>query len=152
MKKRSQRMEVVQKVVDDAEQRRARALAASERQVAESEAKLAELEAYQSNYIREFNARAGSGMNAASARDYQVFLARLGEALRQQSQAVTRAKAQRDSERRNWQGAAQRADAIEHVVKRWSAEEQREVDRREQQASDEFAQRNWSNGKNPLGS
>ena len=152
MKKRSERMEIVQKVVDDAEQRRAKALAACERQVAESEAKLAELEAYQTNYIREFNARAGSGMNAASARDYQVFLARLGEALRQQSQAVTRAKTQRDSERRNWQGAAQRADAIEHVVKRWSAEEQREVDRREQQASDEFAQRTWSNGKNPLGS
>jgi flagellar FliJ protein len=145
-------MEIVQKVVDDAEQRRAKALAASERQVADSEAKLAELEAYQANYIREFNARAGSGMNAASARDYQVFLARLGEALRQQSQAVTRAKTQRDSERRNWQGAAQRADAVEHVVKRWSAEEQREVDRREQQASDEFAQRTWSNGKNPLGS
>jgi flagellar FliJ protein len=134
-------MVVVQKVVDDLERRRAQALAACERLLTESEAKLAELEAYQTGYVRDFNARAGSGMNAASARDYQVFLARLGDALRQQSQAVTRAKAQRDSELRSWQGAAQRADAIGHVVKRWSAEERHELERLEQKESDEFSQR-----------
>lgn len=149
--KRSQRMVVVQRVVDDQERRRAEALAASERQVTESEAKLAELEAYQASYLRDFSARAGTGMNAASARDYQAFLARLGEALKQQGVAVVRAKAHRDSELRNWQGAAQRADAVGHVVKRWNAEEQRELDRTEQKETDEFSQRPSALGLFPRG-
>src|SRR5579862_7458904 len=94
--KRAKRMAVVQKVVDDRERRQAQALAASEQRVTESEAKLAELESYRAGYLRDFNAKAGTGMSAVRARDYQVFLARLDEALRQQAQIVTRAKAQRD--------------------------------------------------------
>ncbi len=149
--KRAERMVMVQKVVDDLERRRAQALALSERHVAEAEAKLTELEAYQAGYIRDFNARAGSGMNAASARDYQVFLARLDEALRQQAQAVVRAKTLRNSERQIWQGAAQRADAVGHMVKVWNAEDRKELDRHEQKESDEFSQRPWAYGMHPRG-
>jgi len=54
--KRSQRMAVVQKVVDDQERRRAQALAAGEQRVIEAEAKLAELETYRANYLRDFSA------------------------------------------------------------------------------------------------
>src|SRR5882724_9155512 len=104
--KRAQRLEMVQNVVDDQERRRAEALAASERRVAESEAKLAELEAYHDSYVRGFTARAGAGIDAVLARDYQAFLARLEEAIRQQTQMVTRARAQRDGEMQVWQGAA----------------------------------------------
>ncbi len=139
--KRSQRMAVVQKVVDDQEQRRAKTLVASEQRVAESEAKLAELETYRANYLRDFSSRAGIGMSAASARDYQVFLARLEEALRQQTQLVARAKAQRDNERRNWQNAAQRAGAVDHMMDVWTSAERLELERHEQKESDEFSQR-----------
>jgi flagellar FliJ protein len=144
-------MVMVQKVVDDLERRRAEALALSERRVTESEAKLAELEAYQAGYVRDFNARAGSGMNAINARDYQVFLARLGEALRQQAQAVLRTKALRDIERQSWQGAAQRADAVGHMVKVWNAEDRKELDRHEQKESDELSQRPRAHGIHPRG-
>jgi len=149
--KRSQRMEMVQKVVDDLERRRAQALALSERRVTESEAKLAELETYRAGYVRDFNARAGTGMTAATARDYQVFLARLAEALRQQDQAVTRARAQRDAERDSWQGAAQRADAIGQMAKVWSAEDRRALERYEQKETDEFSQRPRAQGMHPYG-
>ena len=96
--KRAQRLEMVQNVVDDLERRRAEALAGSERRVSESEAKLAELEGYHASYVHGFNVRAGSGIDANLARDYQAFLARLEEAIRQQTQVVTRTRAQRDSE------------------------------------------------------
>jgi flagellar protein FliJ len=144
--KRAQRLDMVQKVVDDLERRKAEALALSERRVNESETKLTELESYRASYVREFAIRAESGMTGASARDYQAFLARLDEALRQQAQVVTRARAQRDSELQNWQGAAQRADAVGQMVKQWKTEEQRAVDRREQLESDERSQRSWANG------
>jgi flagellar FliJ protein len=150
--KRSQRMEVVQKVVDDQERRRAQALAAAESRVIESEAKLAELESYREGYLRDFNSKAGGGMSAGRARDYQVFLARLEEALKQQVQMVARAKAQRDIERRNWQGAAQRADAVEHMVKVWHTAERQELERHEQKESDEFSQRAPAHGVHRRGS
>ena len=149
--KRAERIVMVQKVVDDLERRRAQALVTCERQVTESEAKLAELEAYRAGYIRDFSVRAGSGMNAASARDYQTFLARLGEALRQQGQVVVRAKAQRDSERQNWQGAAQRADAVGNMAKRWNAEDRQDLERREQKESDDLSQSSWAHGMHTRG-
>jgi len=145
-------MAVVQKVVDDQERRRARTLAASEKLVLDSEAKLAELEKYRAGYLRDFSSKAGGGMSAARARDYQVFLARLDEALKQQAQIVARAKAQRDIERRNWQGAAQRADAVDHMVQVWDSADRKELERHEQKESDEFSQRSPANGVHRRGS
>ncbi|MBS0418236.1 MAG: flagellar export protein FliJ [Proteobacteria bacterium] len=144
--KRAQRLEMVQNVVDDLERKRAEALASSERRVTESEAKLAELESYHASYVRGFAARAGSGIDANMARDYQAFLGRLDEAIRQQTQIVTRVRAQRDSERQNWQGAAQRAEAVGQMVKRFQTEEVRAADKREQQESDERSARAWAFG------
>lgn len=137
---------MVKKVVDALERSKAEALAACERRVNESEAKLTELETYRAGYVCDFALRAEAGMSGASARDYQVFLSRLDEALRQQAQAVIGTRAQRDSERQNWQDAAQRADAIGHTVQRWQSEEHRLLERHEQHESDERSQRIWAHG------
>ncbi len=144
-------MEMVKKVVDDAERRKAEAFAAADRRVAESEKKLADLEAYRDGYVRDFALRAQAGMGGAAARDYQAFLGKLDEALHQQSQAVTGTRAQRDAERQNWQDAAQRAEAIGQTVKRWQGEERHALDRREQHESDERSQRIWAQGMNSRG-
>jgi flagellar protein FliJ len=149
--KRSQRLQMVQQVVDDNERRRAERFASSEKRVAECEAKLAELEAYQLSYARDFSARAGQGIGGAGLRDYQTFLARLGEAVRQQNQLVTRARLERDADRENWQGAAQRAEAVGQIMKRWQGEERRAVDRQEQLESDERAQRAYRRSLNAHG-
>jgi flagellar protein FliJ len=141
--KRSQRLQMVQQVVDDNQRRRAERFAASEKRVAECEAKLTELESYQLSYARDFTVRAGQGIGAVGMRDYQTFLARLGEAVRQQTQLVYRARAERDADRENWQGAAQRAEAVGQIMKRWQGEELRALDRQEQVESDERAQRNF---------
>ncbi|MGH8188717.1 MAG: flagellar FliJ family protein, partial [Steroidobacteraceae bacterium] len=74
-------------------------------------------------------------------RDYQVFLARLVEAIRQQHAIVQRVRAERDAERLRWQEAAKRAKALGHVVEQWQTEERRSFERREQHESDERAQR-----------
>src|ERR1700731_2969357 len=96
--KRSERLEMVKKVVDDFERRKAEALAAAERRVSENEKKLPALEAYRDGCARDFPVRAKAGIGGAAARDYQVFLTRLDDALKQQSQTVTGSRAQRDSE------------------------------------------------------
>ena len=138
--KRSERMQTVERVVSDAEKKRAEALAARERHVTECETKLQELETYQKSYAEQFQTRAGAGIGAAGLRDFQTFMLRLGEAVKQQTQLVEKAKADRDAERRVWQHAAQRAEAVGGLVERWQKEEQRQEDKQEQRDSDERAQ------------
>ena len=145
--KRSERLEMVKKVVDDFERRKAQALVACERRVNESEQKLSELEAYRASYVRDFTVRAQAGIGAAAARDYQVFLSRLDEALHQQVQTVIGTRALRDSELQNWQDAAQRAEAIGTTVQRWQTEERHALERREQHESDERSQHVWAQAR-----
>ena len=134
-------MQTVEKVVSDVERKRAESLAASERRVSESETKLAELESYQKSYADQFHTRAGAGIGAAGLRDFQTFMSRLADAVKQQTQLVLKAKAERDAELKTWQNAAQRAEAVGGLVKRWQTEERRQDDRREQAESDERSQR-----------
>jgi flagellar FliJ protein len=139
--KRFERLRMVERAIDDIERRRAEVLAASERHLSACTAKLAELEAYHGAYTRQFNERAEAGMGGAGLRDYQAFLARLADAVRQQSTIVTRARSERDAERVSWQNAAQRAEAVGRLVNRWKNEEQRLGNLSEQRESDERAQR-----------
>ena len=139
--KRSERMGTVERVVSDVEKKRAESLAASERRLSECESKLQDLQNYQKTYAEQFNARAGAGIGAVGLRDYQTFMARLAEAVKQQTQVVTQARVDRDAERVTWQSAAQRSEAVGGLVKRWQTEERREDDRQEQAESDERSQR-----------
>ena len=138
---RAKRMKPVQNLYDDTERRLAVALAAVEKKVTDAEMKLQELERYRGEYENQLKARAGRGMGVADLRDYQAFLARLTDAIRQQQAVVNRAKSDRDAERQRWQDAAKRAKALDHVVDQWQTEERRASDRREQRESDERAQR-----------
>ena len=143
---RSRQLKTAQRVFDQDERRKAETLAVSERQLHESEAKLAELQRYQQDYLRDFARRAGGGMDATRARDYQAFIARLDEALRQQAEVVSRARTQRTEQLGKWRGAAQRSAAVERVVARHRSAEQRTLERHEQRDSDERAQRAWTQG------
>jgi flagellar FliJ protein len=134
-------MQTVERVVSDVERKRAQALAASERLVTESESRLTELETYQKSYADQFNTRAGAGIGAAGLRDFQTFMARLAEAVKQQAQLVAKARADRDTELKTWQSAAQRAEAVGGLLKRWQKAERREDDLLEQSESDERSQR-----------
>jgi flagellar FliJ protein len=138
---RAKRMKPVQNLYDDTQRRLAVGLATIERKVADAEAKLQELERYRNDYDKQFAQRAGGGIGVTALRDYQAFLARLSEAIKQQQAVVKRAQSERDAERQRWQEAAKRAKALDHVVEQWQTEERRASDRREQRESDERAQR-----------
>jgi flagellar FliJ protein len=142
---RAQRLQPVQKVIDAAERQRAVTFANSEERVKQSENKLTELEQYRADYQRAYHDRVAAGISSAGLRDYQLFLARLSEAIRQQTQLVAAARLERDGERLRWQDAARRAKAIDHVVENWQGQDRRDADRREQRDSDERAQRAKSN-------
>jgi flagellar FliJ protein len=139
--RRSDRLEPVQKIVDDTERRLAEHLAASERLFNGCEQKLMELTGYRDDYTKGFAHRAGQGMGAREMMDYQAFMSRLNDAIAQQSDIVERARADRDAQLKLWQAAAQRSKALTHVIENWELQERREMDHREQVESDERAQR-----------
>ncbi len=135
------RMRLLKRVSDDRERRHAQKLAASERQLGEQERKLNELRSYHAEYAREFTHRATNGIGGVGLIDFQTFLSRLAEAVRQQVDIVARLRTERDAEMRAWQGAAQRSEIVGHVVKRREVTQRKEIDQQEQRESDERAQR-----------
>lgn len=138
---RAKRLAPVQQLVDDTERKLATSLAAHERRVIEAQDKLSELIRYRGEYQQQLAQRAGNGIAATDLRDYQVFLSRLTEAIRQQQGVVQRTASERDVERLRWQEAARRVKAIGHVVTQWQTEEQRMLDKRDQRETDERGQR-----------
>ncbi len=146
---KTQRIDMVRRVVDDVERRKAEALAECERRVHEARGRLDELEGYRTAYVRDFNVRAQAGLDGAAAREYQVFLGRLEDALRHQGQILSQAEAQRSAELENWRGAAQRAAAVDTLAKHWRAEERRAEDKREQHDTDERSLQQW-NRRSPV--
>jgi flagellar protein FliJ len=142
--KKTERIGMVRRAVDDIERRKAEALAACEKGVLAAQAKLEELEAYRAAYVRDFARRAGSGMSGAGMREYQVFLNRLDEALRQQTQILVQARVQRGAELESWRNAARRAAAVGNLASHWQAEERVAAEKVEQKESDERSQQLWS--------
>jgi flagellar protein FliJ len=139
--KRSERLAPVQHVLGGAERDRAREMGAAQQGLASAEARLQELQQYHADYVSGFQKTAKAGRNALALRDFQVFLARLEEAIRQQEQIVAQAHAGVAGSTRLWQGAAQRVKAVDSVVGTWQVDERRREGRLEQKEMDERALR-----------
>lgn len=138
---RADRMAPVQQVFGNAERDRARELGEAQRQLADAEARLVELRTYHGEYMGAFRKRCEDGTSIRALRDFQAFLARLDNAVRQQEQLVEQARQRVAGSRRDWQGAAQKVKAVGAVVERWQMTEALLLDRRDQKDSDERAQR-----------
>ena len=137
--KRSERLDVVQQAAARTERERAERVGAAERHLAEMQQKLTALEKYRSEYEAGFAARAGGGVDVVGMRDFQTFLARLGEALTQQRELVALARKALEAERSHWREAAQRQHVVETLAERWQGEETRAANRRDQIESDELS-------------
>lgn len=138
---RADRMAPVQQVFGNAERDRARELGEAQRQLADAEARLVELRTYHGEYMGAFRKRCEDGTSIRALRDFQAFLARLDNAVRQQEQLVEQARQRVAGSRRDWQGAAQKVKAVGAVVERWQKTEALVLDRRDQKDSDERARR-----------
>src|SRR5262245_6892789 len=138
---RSERLGPVQRVLGQTEQQRARDLGDSQQRLAAAEKKLQDLREYRQDYERSFQQRAMAGQPVTALRDFQVFLARLDQAIQQQGQIVEAARGDVAGHTTRWQSAARQVKAVDSVVGRWQDEERRAGDRREQKDIDERAQR-----------
>ena len=145
---RSERLGVVKQATSHAEREQAERVAQAERHVVAMEEKLAALEKYRKEYEVGFAAKAGAGLGAMASRDYQAFLARLGEALEQQRQVVEQARTAHQAAIVVWREAAKRAHVVDTLQERWQVEEAREEGRRDQRNNDELSNQMRFNREN----
>jgi flagellar protein FliJ len=138
---RGDRLDVVQQVTSRTERERAERLAQAERNAIEAEQKLVALERYRNEYEEQLATRGAAGVDISGVREFQAFLARLGEALVAQRQVLADARAAREEMLNSWREAAQRAQVVQTLQDRWQDEARRDEDRRDQRESDELAQR-----------
>ncbi|MBI1394798.1 MAG: flagellar export protein FliJ [Betaproteobacteria bacterium] len=103
--------------------------------------KLAELEQYRSEYLTQRDAARVRGTTASALRDFEVFLARLDEALAAQAGELRRLEAIWEASRENWMEHARREHAFDVLAERHEARENQAAIRQEQKFQDEFASR-----------
>jgi flagellar FliJ protein len=151
MNKRVEQLDVVQQVATRNENGAASRLADAERNATDAEQKLEALERYRNEYESQLAAKGASGTVTSGVREFQAFLARLGDALVAQRQVLAQARATRDELLGAWRQAAQKAKVVETLAERWQDEARRDEDRRTQRESDELAQRPNAGGIAPRG-
>jgi flagellar FliJ protein len=139
--KRVERLDVVQQVATRNERDVASRLGEAERTAIDAEQKLVALERYRNEYEIQLASKGAAGTDISGVREFQAFLARLGDALVAQRQVLAQARAKRDEMLGEWRQAAQKAKVVETLAERWQDEARRDDDRRTQRESDELAQR-----------
>ena len=137
--KRAQRLEQLRTELDNQQKTLRQKLVQAERRAQDATERLAELRQYREEYANGFAARASAGMGGAGLRDYQAFLHRLDEAVRQQQHLALRADTELEFERQRWREAAIQVKAVETVGARWRSEELRLAERIDQHETDERA-------------
>jgi len=139
--KRPNRLEIVRKVMSDKEQECAVRLTGAQHRLAEAERRAIELRRYLREYQQSFEQRAKRGIGVSGVRDYQTFIARIAEAVRQQDGLVQQLRAEAERARAQWRHAAARKSGIGKVVAKAQHEARQHEERQVQKEHDERAQR-----------
>jgi flagellar FliJ protein len=139
--KRSKRLEPVGVLADQAEKDCAAQVAAVQGRLADAERRCLELQRYLAEYQSMFQRRASAGIGVSGMRDYQTFIARLAEAVRQQQGVIEQLQTDCEQARARWLSAAARKSAMRKVIANVRSEDQKIEERRNQNESDEHAQR-----------
>jgi flagellar protein FliJ len=139
--KRAKRLEPVDAIMSETERACALKLATLQTRLVEAEQRCEELKRYLNEYQNAFRQRATAGIGVAGMRDYQLFIARLGEAVEQQDGIVAQLRGDCDQARSQWRQAAARKSAVGKVIARAHSEERQLEARRQQSELDERAQR-----------
>ena len=133
----SKRLKPVQQVAANREQKAARSMGQARANLAQEEAKLAQLKQYHQEYLTRFQEASAQGMSVAQLQEYRAFLGKLDEAIEQQQKVVAASMATHSTHRDDWKQKRTRTQALGKVVERYRKEERKVADRVEQKESDE---------------
>jgi flagellar FliJ protein len=134
---RSKRLNSVVKLMNHRQQEAARRLGLCAQQLEQQRQRLQELETYREEYLHSFQDYMQVGMSMSRVSDYHHFIAHLDQAITQQQQSVYNAGKEYESCRQEWLNQRCSVKAMDKVVSRHQADEQRLEGKREQHENDE---------------
>jgi flagellar FliJ protein len=137
----SDRFKPIHQLASQKERKAAVEFGESIKQRDQAHQRLAELEQYHKEYLVRFANAARNGLNSSQVVEYQVFIAKLDEAIAEQRRIVQRVEQDCQQTRQQWQGRFTKAKAMENAIDRMRLAERKDADRREQADSDDLSQR-----------
>lgn len=137
---KSQRLKPVTHLAESRERDAARRMGEQQQHLDQQYQKLDELREYRLEYAKSMQDAGVNGIGARQMLEYGNFLRRLDEAARFQQQKIEESKRLLEIRSREWRSLHTKTEALNKVVSRFHAEEQRVSDRREQNENDERAQ------------
>jgi flagellar FliJ protein len=135
------RLEPIHELAHDAERSTAARVAGMERRLQEAERREQELLRYRQEYQDALVARATTGLQVRSMREYQGFLARLGGALEAQRNLLIQLRRDCETERKALRVAIVRRQALGKVIEKARVESRKSDDRSQQRELDDTASR-----------
>lgn len=137
----SDRFKPIQKIAENHERKAAAAFGESLRARQAAERQLQELQGYHKEYLVRFEKAINGGLTPARLREYQVFIDKLENAIRQQQDVLAEHSRHCEVDKRHWQGRYTKSKALDVVVERMRQEERQREEKREQAQTDERNQR-----------
>ncbi len=136
---RSERISPIKGLADDREREAGRTVSRDQATLAAAQKQLQELESYRAEYAA--RQQGAAAQNVALLQNFQAFLGRLEEAIRQQQRVVDQAQVVADSSTAVWHERKIEAASLGKVVDRLQLQERAVTERREQAETDERASR-----------
>jgi len=138
MAKRSERMQLIERLARQREDQAAQALAQTRQRIEQERQQLDELFGYRREYQGYLEQQGGKGMSILQWRRTQGFIDQLGSVIQQQEGVIQRWLQQEQQLLQRWQSLYQRRRSLSQLVEKISLEEFIEADRQEQKALDEM--------------
>ena len=105
----------------------------------EAEEKLGQLISYREDYRAKLLQTTKLGMQVSALRDFQLFLAKIEVAIRQQVEEVERCKKRWEDGRHEWQAKQRKLKAFDTLSQRHLSSERKREDKLEQREQDELS-------------
>jgi len=137
----SDRFKPIQKIASNKERKAAAELGETLKTRQQAEQRLAELKQYHCEYLDRFSAASRHGIGGAQIQEYRAFIAKLEQAIDEQTKMVAQSNSECDASKAQWRGKYTKAKAMDNALERMRDNERRTEDRREQAATDERNQR-----------
>jgi len=117
--------------------RSAQAFTETQKTHADKVAQLEQLKQFKADYEQSLTARGSEGMDARQFQDYRLFLARLNEAIAEQTQAIVGSEADLSAVRDEWLSKSQRNQALDQLVEDRQKQRVKAQEKLEQKRADD---------------
>lgn len=138
---RSKRLEPVQRLAEERSNEAGRVFGERQQFLQTQQQRLDQLEQFRDEYKQGRLTAGEAGLDAYRLRDYNAFIARIDEAVKQQRALVESVREEVEALRLAWMESLGHSRAMDKAVDRMRKDEYRDREKREQSLLDELAQR-----------